>query len=261
MKKKNKWEELFEQYMDLTEFTLIKYSDGWGIYDIQGGNLGDIESDRFENAADIFDRMNVYIEDYFFEDLERELDAYNVDLDGREIPCGGDAWLELKNDNEFYSKNKKYFDEHAWEFDVLDMIANHANEIDLENVYYKSEVSPTFKYSDEDMLNIISSAIYDIGYWGRIDGEQNEWYEARHELQKDYTFEDLMYHILKKGGRVIIFDTEDEDEEWDLTLDGLLKGIKLAIENGYWDGNIDTIDGEVGDIIFQYALFNEIVFG
>lgn len=125
----------------------------------------------------------------------------------------------------------------------------------------KYSVMPTFKFSDEDILDIISSAVYDIGYWGCIDNDRNEWWDARSEIPKGYTFEDLFYHILKKGENVIIFDVEDEDESWDLTLDKLLNGIKLTIENKYWDGDIDTIDGEVGDIIFQYALFNEIVFG
>lgn len=137
MKKKNKWEELFEQYMDLTEFTLVKYLDGWGIYDNQGANLGDIESDRFENAADMFDRMDVYIEDYFFNDLEDELDAYEVDMEGRKFPWSAYDWLELRNDVHFYNKNKKYFDDHGFDFDILDMIANHEDEIDLENVYYE----------------------------------------------------------------------------------------------------------------------------
>lgn len=139
MKKQNKWEELFEQYMDLTEFTLIKYSDGWGIYDNQGANWGDIESDRFENASDIFDRMDAYIEDYFFEDLQNELEAYEVDMEGRKLPWSAYEWLWLRNDVEFYNKNKKYFDDHGFDFDVLDMIANHADEIDLANVYYEEE--------------------------------------------------------------------------------------------------------------------------
>ena len=125
----------------------------------------------------------------------------------------------------------------------------------------KFTVSATFEFDDNTMINIISSATYDISYWGCVNNETNEWYEARSELPKGSIFEDLMYHILKKGERVLIFDIEDEDEWWDLTLDGLLDGIKLAIENGYWNGNNDSIDGEVGDIIFQYALFKEIVFG
>lgn len=125
----------------------------------------------------------------------------------------------------------------------------------------KYSVQPTFSYSDKEMIDIISSAVYDIGYWACIDNGTTEWDEARNEVPKDYTFEDLMYHILKKGEKITIVDAEDDDEIWYLTLEGLLNGIKLAIQNKYWDGDIDTIDGEVGDIIFQYALFNEIVFG
>lgn len=125
----------------------------------------------------------------------------------------------------------------------------------------KYSVMPTFKYDDNDMIDIISSATYDIGYWGCIDDDANEWWDARAELYEDSTFEDLMYYILKKGDKVIIFDVEDEEEVWYLTLDKLLNGIKLTIENGYWNGKLDDIDGEVGDIIFQHALFNEIVYG
>ena len=125
----------------------------------------------------------------------------------------------------------------------------------------KYSVNPTFKFSDEDMLDIISSATSDIGYWGGIH-DSTEYYEARAELKKeDRTYEDILYHMLKKGDKVVIYDVEDELETWDLTLDKLLNGIKLTIENGHWTGRIDDIDGEVGDLIFQYALFNEIVYG
>ena len=125
----------------------------------------------------------------------------------------------------------------------------------------KYSITPEFKFSDEDMIDIISSAVYDIGYWGCINNDTNEWWDARAELPKDSTFEDLMYHILKKGESILIMDAEDDEEEWDLTLDKLLNGIKLAIEQKYWNGDIDEIDGEVGDIIFQMSLFGEIVYG
>lgn len=139
MKEQNRWESLFEDFLDVTEFKLIKYTDGWGLYDRQGGNLGDIEDDRFESAADIIDRMDVYIIDYFYHDLEDELEAYDVNMEGQEIPEGACDWLDLRADAEFCNKNQEYIDNHAFEFNVLDMIANHVNEIDLENVYYESE--------------------------------------------------------------------------------------------------------------------------
>ena len=124
----------------------------------------------------------------------------------------------------------------------------------------KYSVNPTFDYSDEDMIDIISSAVYDIDYWGCINNDTVEWSEARKEVP-DGTFEDRMYHILECGHDIEIFDVEDTDEVWHLTLNKLLDGIKLAIQYGHWTGKIDDIDGEVGDIIFQYALFEEIVYG
>ena len=125
----------------------------------------------------------------------------------------------------------------------------------------KYSVMPVFEYSDDEMVDIISAAVYDIGYWACINNDTDVWNATRDALDKDRTFEDVFYAILKNGQSVQLIDVEDSDEVWDLTLDKLLNGIKLAIQNGYWNGKIDDIDGEVGDIIFQYGLFNEITFG
>lgn len=154
----NKYTKLFAEFLDLTEFTLVKHKnpvlilkykdlDGndvveehngvWSLYDRQGADLGNIEQDRFDNARQILDRLDIYINDYLYEALENELDAYEVDLDGRELPWGAETWLALRNDNVFYEKNKRYFEEHKWDFDVLDMIAYHADEIDLNECYYE----------------------------------------------------------------------------------------------------------------------------
>ena len=125
----------------------------------------------------------------------------------------------------------------------------------------KYSVNPTFNYSDDDMIDIISAAVYDIGYWACIDNDTDTWKAASDSMDDDHTFEDVFYAILKNGYAVQLIDVEDPDEVWDLTLDKLLNGIKLAIQNGYWNGKIDDIDGEVGDIVFQFSLFSEIVYG
>lgn len=124
----------------------------------------------------------------------------------------------------------------------------------------KYTVSSTFSYNEEDLLDIISTGICDIGYWCGIH-DSNEYYEARDEVPKGSTFEDILLHMLKKGDSILMYDIEDELETWDLTLNKLLNGIKLTIQNKYWDGDLDTIDGMIGDIIFQYALFEDIVYG
>ena len=125
----------------------------------------------------------------------------------------------------------------------------------------KYSVMPIFEYGDDAMVDIISAAVYDIGYWSVIDNDTDIWNTTSDSLDDDHTFEDVFYAILKNGQAVQLIDVEDCDEIWDLTLDKLLNGIKLSIQNGYWNGKIDDIDGEVGDIIFQHALFSEIVYG
>ena len=122
-------------------------------------------------------------------------------------------------------------------------------------------VAPVFKYNDEDMIDIISSAVYDIGYWGRIDNTTEDWQRMSASLPSNHTFEDVIWALLKTGNSLRIEDAENDDEFYNLTLDRLLNGIKLTIEKKYWNGNMDDIDGEVGDIIFQMSLFDDIVFG
>lgn len=122
-------------------------------------------------------------------------------------------------------------------------------------------ISPVFNFSDDDLIDIISSAIYSIGYWACIDNTTENWERVSLSLPSDRTFEDVMWTLLKTEQCVRILDAEGDDGPWQLTLAHLFKGIQLTIEQKHWNGNMDEIDGEVGDIIFQYALFDEIVYG
>ena len=126
----------------------------------------------------------------------------------------------------------------------------------------KYAVMPVFEYSDDELVDIISAAVYDIGYWAMINNDTDIWNVISESMDDDATFEDVFYAILKSGNVVQLIDNEyGSDDVWDMTLDKLLNGIKLAIQKGYWNGKLDDIDGEVGDIIFQYGLFSDIVYG
>lgn len=135
MKTQNKWEKLFDEFLDLTEFRLIKYKENddeydpwmWSIVDLQGENIGDIESDRFSDAQGILDRMDIYINDYFIQDIEDLLEEKGIEI----------TW---DDDYQDYIDNARVLlPEASWEFEVLDMICNHYNEIDLNNCYYEEE--------------------------------------------------------------------------------------------------------------------------
>ena len=113
--------DLFKDYLDLTEFALEKDGDSYRLTDLQGGNLGNIESDRFDSAKEIFDRMDDYIYDYYVRPIEEE--SENA---GFELPDG-----DLEELVNWYKEHKDEYPEYADDFAVLDMIVNHADEVDL----------------------------------------------------------------------------------------------------------------------------------
>lgn len=119
----NTYERLFDEFLDLTEFRLLKHNDGtFSLEDQQRANLGDIENDRFISASEILDRMDVYIQDYIVEALSDVIDENGVSLEE-------DTWEGLL-------ECRDKVPEADWGFDVLDMIINHPDEIDLNNCDY-----------------------------------------------------------------------------------------------------------------------------
>lgn len=68
-------------FLDFFDFELNRYDDGYGVIDLQGANLGDIESERFDTLSKIVDRFSgsIYIGDYIDEKLND--DGYDGDDD------------------------------------------------------------------------------------------------------------------------------------------------------------------------------------
>ena len=119
---KNTYEKLFDEFLSITEFRLLKHKDGtFSLEDQQCANLGDIEDDRFASASEILGRMDIYIQDYLIEDIEDALDEESITID-----CD---WKE-------YEKYRDLIPDYRFDFDLLDMIVNHSNEIDLNNCDY-----------------------------------------------------------------------------------------------------------------------------
>lgn len=116
----------------------------------------------------------------------------------------------------------------------------------------------TLSISDEDIDDIVCTALEGgITYWCR---------EAR--VVGDYLGEYASEQI-SRGGELILVDSESDDE-YTLTKQKLLNGIRLAISNHYyedykwWNSNgIETynVDADVADVIIQLALFEDIIYG
>lgn len=119
----NKYEKLFNDFLITTDFELARYEDGFGLIDLQCANFGDIESDRFDSAREIFERMDMYITDYFLNDIDELLEERNI-----EVTWGHSC-------EEYLENVKSLLPEYTFEFDVLDMICYHYDEINLNNLF------------------------------------------------------------------------------------------------------------------------------
>lgn len=109
----------------------------------------------------------------------------------------------------------------------------------------------------EDVDDIMCSVLDAIGYWCR-----------KAQVVGEYLGEYASEQI-SRGGTLTLYDAESSDK-WTLDLEKFLNGVKLWLQNGddrygalQGDGTLDTgeIDGEMADMIVQYALFGEVVFG
>jgi len=70
--------------------------------------------------------------------------------------------------------------------------------------------------------------------------------------------------VVAYGGAILISNDDDERETWTLTTSKLIKGVVMAM-NHYEYHNVDDLmdshDAETADVIVQFALFDEIVYG
>lgn len=123
---KNKYEKLFDEMLEYMEFRLVKYPDGtFGLVDLQGGNLGNIEDDRFDNAVQLLDRLDIYYDDYFINPIADELK---------------DKGIESFHKDFSILKFRDELPDSGWDFDVLDMVINHSKDIDLNNCYREDDL-------------------------------------------------------------------------------------------------------------------------
>ena len=140
----------------------------------------------------------------------------------------------------------------------------------------------TIKITKEDVVDILSSAMDGIGYWGQIVPNNRQYEEAkkwiRENSEQDYEicYEEVIAQILFDGKSVTVQDIEGDQESW-LSLSNLSYGIRKAFQEGYysdynwlvpdgggsnkWHLETSQIDAEVADVIIQLSVLGAIVYG
>ena len=103
-------------------------------------------------------------------------------------------------------------------------------------------------------------------YWGELCSADEDYEAARKRLEEkskpDFKpcYEDVLAEILEGGGKLTVYDRE-EDKEYELTTEKILEGWKKYAENYDSADDFDEYDGESADCILQYAIFGDVIYG
>ena len=131
---------------------------------------------------------------------------------------------------------------------------------------YRIDYKTQIKITDEDILDIMSSAVYGIAYW-----VQTMKYPDGKSLG-----DNAEEHVANGGSVIVVIDEPIEDGgpvEFPIDKFTVLKGVEkylaegnrpyniLEVDSGEFVLDCGMIDADVSDMIIQYGLFGEIVFG
>lgn len=127
------------------------------------------------------------------------------------------------------------------------------------------------KIKAELEINVLSEDIDDIMV-SALEGGINYWCDKA-EVVGDYLGEYASEQI-SRGGALRLYECEDNSVVYELTKEKLLKGIGMYLGNPYRPYNIldiradngycinpGNVDAIVADMIVQYAIAGEIIYG
>lgn len=231
VEKSDDWNKLFAEWLSITEFALDKFEDGWGLKDLQGANLGDIEDDRFENAEQIIERMDIYVLDYIFADIEEMVDSDVLPKDFSFADIV--AW--------YTDEMRQEYPDIAFDIKLCEMMAHHLKEVDLDKVFELMGGK-----TEESLKESVQSS------------KHKDIIGKHFEYSSDFEFLDIVASILDR----IDFEAEDLENEIEESInDALIYTEDLwTIDKHYISSPADldweTVLGEFRDDIF--VLVNEI---
>ena len=121
------------------------------------------------------------------------------------------------------------------------------------------KITITKTYDKDDIEDIISVMFQSFNPYFMLDNTTDDWKKTKESLPKYTTIEEITRVMFASGYAIKIIDVEDGTDYY-MTQGMFEHGVQKAIDEEYWDGDIDTADSEVGYAILQFALFNEMLY-
>lgn len=114
-------------------------------------------------------------------------------------------------------------------------------------------VTTTAVITHDDIHNIVVGIVEGGSNWMGINGETEGW-DKRPRGRSGEPKSSWMAHMLLQELPVHLYDVEDDDEVWVLTLHQLIDGIQKRLADA---PNLEHWDATDYDMSLQYALFGE----
>lgn len=166
--KQERVNELFQEVLDSLHFSL-EYDERYGgylVYDEEANEYRGEESYNnpdAENAAmavchtamDVMEELDGYVVSSFVDDMTDELESYGL-MKQENVPQTIGDIVAIVQEWENASKDSiegKFYKDHAEEIAMMDLVANHISEVDLDTMY-RSDVQKEILHflSDEDKM-------------------------------------------------------------------------------------------------------------
>lgn len=128
------------------------------------------------------------------------------------------------------------------------------------------KIEKELKITTENIVDcVLSCEAGGFDYWGELCSDEKDYEAARQRLAEREKadmkpcHEDVLAEILESGGKLTVYDRED-DKDHELTLEKLLNGWKKYAEDHNAD-DFDEYDGISADCIMQYVIFGDVIYG
>ena len=243
--------KILGDFIESIDFYLIKNEDGsYSLRDMQGANLGDIESETFDDAYGVANRLvdSAYMNDYYLEDMVEQfrdiMDEHNLQ-DGKDFNAPEtieefqdlrniDEWIDKDDPNftpEFIEDVKKFLDYYDFAFDTFDVLLSDdtLSKIDLDEIVIDDVDDATRELGSQKMYEMtcynkdgkkinLLNPIYLICSKKMLDkyvDTLNRYNGKRFTWEFPVSDKQLWELDDEERSRVIKGDDEVEDEIWD----------------------------------------------
>ena len=133
----------FADFVGSMDFEVVKVGSEFSLRD--DANFGDIHSDTFGNAAAMTDRLDIYINDYYIEDIAGQMKEAGLDdIINIDEMTSLESIYNAINANSADDRMKKFFNNNLSDMRKLDLVINKIDAVDLNIAFKDEKIEPTY---------------------------------------------------------------------------------------------------------------------